>query len=147
MRTAIEMIEGLHYKLRMFGVEIDGPCSAFGDNQAVISNVVAPESQLKKKHAAISYHRVREAIAAQTVRVAKEHTSTNFGDLLMKCVSGPTFLRCLSRSPNASTHSMLRLNDRCSLLLANLSPLPRVLFSAPTHFPTWDTIGNYPEIM
>jgi hypothetical protein len=72
MRTAIEMIEGLRYKLRMFGVEIDGPCNTFGDNQAVISNVVAPESQLKKKHAAISYHRVR----ASTMHIASKLVSS-----------------------------------------------------------------------
>ena len=97
MRTAIEMIEGFRYKLRMFGVEITRPTSVFGDNQAVITNVVAPESQLKKKHAAISYHRVREAIASFTVRVAKEHTTTNIADLLTKCNPGPALRDLASR--------------------------------------------------
>ena len=62
LRIATEMIEGLRYKLRMFGVPIDGPANVFGDNQSVINNATIPESPLKKKHVAICYHRVREAV-------------------------------------------------------------------------------------
>ena len=89
MRIAIEMIEGLRYKLRMMGVGIDGPCNVFCDNNAVVLNTVNPESMLKKKHAAINYHRAREAIAAGVIRVAKEDTATNIADLLTKCLPGP----------------------------------------------------------
>lgn len=88
MRTALEMIEGLRYKLRMMGVPIRGPCNVFCDNEGVVKNVV-PESQLKKKHAAINYHRVREGIAAGTIRVAKEDTSTNLSDIATKLLPGP----------------------------------------------------------
>ena len=35
MKTAIEMIEALRYKLRMFGVPIDGQANIFCDNEAV----------------------------------------------------------------------------------------------------------------
>jgi hypothetical protein len=90
MRIAIEMIEGLRYKLRMMGVEIHGPCNLFCDNNAVVSNSSVPESMLKKKHAAINYHRAREAIAAGVIRVAKEDTATNIADLLTKCLPGPS---------------------------------------------------------
>jgi hypothetical protein len=38
MRQATDMIEGLRYKLRMFGVPIDGPANVLSDNQAVILN-------------------------------------------------------------------------------------------------------------
>jgi len=89
MRTAVEMIEGLRYKLRMMGVEMEGACNVFCDNSAVVTNATAPESTLKKKHAAINYHRTREAIAARTIRVAKEDTETNISDLLTKCNPGP----------------------------------------------------------
>jgi hypothetical protein len=89
MRIAIVMIEGLRYKLKMMGIEIDGPCSVFCDNNAVVLNSVNPESMLKKKHAAINYHRTREAIAAGVIRVAKEDTKTNIADLLTKCLPGP----------------------------------------------------------
>ncbi len=37
----------------------------------------------------IAYHRVREAAAAQTVRIAKEDGATNIADLLTKPLRGP----------------------------------------------------------
>ena len=46
MKTAVEMIEALRYKLRMFGVPIDGPTSIFCDNEAVYQNTVVLESTL-----------------------------------------------------------------------------------------------------
>jgi hypothetical protein len=39
---------------------------------------------LKKKHNAIAYHRVREAVAAGIVQITKVHTSENLSDLLTK---------------------------------------------------------------
>jgi Reverse transcriptase (RNA-dependent DNA polymerase) len=97
MRIAIEMIEGLRYKLRMMGVAIDGPCNVFCDNNAVVINSSCPESMLKKKHAAINYHRAREAIASGVIRVAKEDTATNVADMLTKCLSGPALREHASR--------------------------------------------------
>ena len=63
MKTAVEALRGLRYKLRMMGVEIDGPTNIFGDNMSVLHNTTAPESTLKKKANAIAYHVVREAVA------------------------------------------------------------------------------------
>lgn len=90
MRISIEMIEGLRYKLRMFGVEIDGPCNVFCDNNGVVLNMINPDSKLTKKHAAINYHRVRESIAAKTIRVSKEDTKTNLADCCTKLLDGVT---------------------------------------------------------
>ena len=87
MRTAVEMIEALRIKLRYFGVPVEGPTDVFCDNQSVFNNVSTPESTLKKKHLGICYHRCREAVAAEVIRVAKEHTSTNLADLFTKCLS------------------------------------------------------------
>ena len=42
MKTAVEMIEALRYKLRMFGVLLDGPASIFCDNEAVFKNTSIP---------------------------------------------------------------------------------------------------------
>jgi hypothetical protein len=84
MRIGIEMIEALRYKLRMFGAPIDGPANIFGDNKAVINNATVPTSTLKKKHNAIAYHRVREAVAAGTVQITKVHTTNNLADVLTK---------------------------------------------------------------
>ena len=61
----------------------------FCDNNAVVLNSSNPESMLKKKQAAINYHRTREEIAAGVIRVAKEDTKTNIADILTKCLPGP----------------------------------------------------------
>ena len=71
----------------MFGVPIDGPTNIFCDNKAVYKNTSTPESTLKKKHHSISYHWLREAVAAGTCRVAKEGTKTNLSDLFTKVLT------------------------------------------------------------
>ena len=72
------------YKLRMFGIPIEGPTNVFCDNEAVFKNTTIPESTLKKKHNSICYHRCREAVAAKVMRVAKEGMLTNLADLFTK---------------------------------------------------------------
>ena len=88
MKVAVEMIEALRYKLRMFGIPVgDGTNNStaiFCDNQAVYQNTVVPESTLKKKHHSIAYHRCREAVAACTVKIAKQGTEKNLADLFTK---------------------------------------------------------------
>lgn len=86
LRIAVEMIEALRNKLRWFGIPVAGPTNIFCDNEAVCKNSSNPESVLKKKHNAIAYHRVREAVAAETIRVAWEETETNLADLLTKAL-------------------------------------------------------------
>ena len=90
MRIAVELIEALRYKLRMFGIPLDGPTNVFCDNEAVTKNATIPESTLKKKHNSIAYHRAREAVAAETIQVAKEDGSTNLADVLTKLLPQAT---------------------------------------------------------
>jgi hypothetical protein len=78
------MIIALRYKLRMFGVPLEGPARVFCDNQAVVKNTSVPESVLTKKHNAVNYHAVREAAAAGVLEVHKEDTATNLADLFTK---------------------------------------------------------------
>jgi hypothetical protein len=89
MKTAIELIESMRYKLRMFGVPIDGPTNVFCDNEAVCKNTTKPESVLNKKHHSIAYHRGCEAVAAGTIRVSKEGTMTNLSDIFTKTMAAP----------------------------------------------------------
>ena len=49
LKIAIELIESLVYKLRMFGVPIDGEARVLCDNESVVINSSHPESALKKK--------------------------------------------------------------------------------------------------
>jgi len=84
MKNFIELIEALRYKLRMFGVPIDGATNIFCDKEAVTKNCSDPTSTLKKKHHSIAYHRNREAVAAGTCCITKEDTETNLSDLFTK---------------------------------------------------------------
>ena len=87
LRAARDMIISMRYKLRMFGVPIDGPAQVYCDNQGVVKNTSLPESVLSKKHNAINYHAVREAAAAGVLEVHKEDTQTNLADLFTKVLS------------------------------------------------------------
>ena len=60
----------------------------FCDNRGVVKNTSIPESVLLKKHNAINYHAVREAVAAGIMRVGKEDGETNLADMLTKNLSG-----------------------------------------------------------
>ena len=84
MKTAVELLQALRYKLRWFGVPIDGPVNVFGDNESVINSAQKPEVTLSKKHNGIAYHKVREAVAAGTIRVAYVNTTLNLADFLTK---------------------------------------------------------------
>ncbi|KAI2489216.1 Reverse transcriptase (RNA-dependent DNA polymerase) [Fragilaria crotonensis] len=87
LRIAKEMIVALRYKLRMFGVPIIGPANVFCDNNGVVKNTSMPQSTLMKKHNAINYHAIREAVAAKILRVGKEDGMTNLADLFTKILT------------------------------------------------------------
>jgi hypothetical protein len=97
MKISVEITEGLRYKLRMMGVEVDGPTNVFCDNNSVVINSTKPESTLKKKHNAIAYHRVREAQAAGIIRIAKEDGTENLADGLTKPLPGPARKKLFGR--------------------------------------------------
>ena len=84
LRIATEMCQALRYKLRMFGVPIDGPTSVMCDNKSVQTNASIPTSQLGKKHNAICYHKVRECVAAGVIRVGWVQSQDNLADLFTK---------------------------------------------------------------
>ena len=87
MRIATELTESLIYKLRMFGVPIDGPARVFCDNESVVISSTFPESSLKKKHVSIAYHRVRKAVAAEKMLIYYQSTDTNLANLFTKILA------------------------------------------------------------
>ena len=103
MRAVVEHIEALRYKLRMFGIPVEGPTNVFCDNEAVFKNTTISKSTLKKKHNSICYHRCREAVAARVMRVAKEGTLTNLADLFTKPLMQVVREGLLDRLPIEST--------------------------------------------
>jgi hypothetical protein len=56
----------------------------FGDNESVIKSSTVPYSLLNKRHHALSYHSVREAIAAGIVRFHHIPGDQNPADILSK---------------------------------------------------------------
>ena len=62
-QIATDLIIEMRYTLRMLGVPVEKESLLIGDNMSVVLNCTLPSSQLKKKHNAIAYHRVREAVA------------------------------------------------------------------------------------
>jgi hypothetical protein len=64
-RIAVDQILDLRTTLRYLGVPVSTKSYMFGDNQAVVTNSTIHNSSLNKRHNALSYHRVREMIAAK----------------------------------------------------------------------------------
>ena len=83
-KIATELTMAMRYRLRMLGMPIEGPVIMFGDNQCVVMNCSLSTSTLKKKHNAIAYHRVREAVAAGLINLAHVSTKDNIADIMTK---------------------------------------------------------------
>jgi hypothetical protein len=60
-------------------------------------NTTVPSSVLKKKHNAIAYRHVREAIAARKMRLAYIMSEENVSDLLTKPLSNDKFYKLMKR--------------------------------------------------
>ena len=88
MKTAVELVEGLRYKLRMMGVALDGRTYVKADNMSVIHNCSNPASQLKKKSNSIAYHYVRERCAAGVCGITYIPTQENLADMFTKSQPG-----------------------------------------------------------
>lgn len=90
-RMATELAMEYRYSLRMLGVEIDGPCRMFGDNNSVILNTTMPSSMLKKKHQSIAYHATRMAQASGVLSFEHVRSEDNWADILTKPLSRKKF--------------------------------------------------------
>jgi hypothetical protein len=82
--------------LRCLGIPIpsDGsaPTRIFGDNFTVIQNASDPFTTLKKKHVAISFHFVHEAITAGVVAPFWFQGKHNLSDIMTKQIPAQPFL-------------------------------------------------------
>ena len=87
LRIAMELMESLIYKLRMFGIPIDGEARVFCDNRSVVNSGTRPDSRLKKKHNSIAFHRIREIVAAGKALIYFERSEANIADLLTKVLN------------------------------------------------------------
>ncbi len=84
-RILVDKIVEMRYALRMLGVPIERPSYVFGDNQAVVNSTSIPSyNNLKKRHNALAYHRVREAVAAGIIYYFHIDGKDNPADILTK---------------------------------------------------------------
>ena len=56
---------------------------------SVIQNTSLPSSQLKKKHNAVAYHRIRECVANGIIKLGHVSSEDNLADLCTKPLNGP----------------------------------------------------------
>ncbi len=80
----------------MLGVKVTQPAIMLVDNEAVVKNTTLPSSTLKKKHNAISYHKVREAVAPGIIKVAHIKSANNAADILTKPLGPKDFYKILN---------------------------------------------------
>jgi hypothetical protein len=83
-RTATDQIIAMRTTLRYLGVRLVGKSFLFGDNESVTKSCIAPHAVLKKRHNALAYHRVREAIAAKIIEFVHLPGELNPADILSK---------------------------------------------------------------
>jgi len=84
LRILSEEISGLRYVIRSFGIPMNNSTTVLTDNKSVYQSSMINHSKLRAKHVAISYHKVREAIATKTINVTHVPTAQNLSDLLTK---------------------------------------------------------------
>ena len=75
----------------MMGAKIDESDLLLGDNKKIILNTTIPSSVLKKNYCAVSYHKVREMIAAKVLRFASINSVDNYVDVLTKPLASKAF--------------------------------------------------------
>jgi hypothetical protein len=83
-RSAVEQIIDIRTTLRYLGVPIKGRSMMFGDNKSVVTNATIPHSQLNKRHLALAYHKVREAVASIMLNFYHIDGSINPADIMSK---------------------------------------------------------------
>ena len=83
-RIAVDQIFDHRITLRYLGVPINKKTYLFGDNKTVVDSSTIPHARLHKRHTALSYHRVREAIASKIIAFHHIDGKLNPADLLSK---------------------------------------------------------------
>ena len=93
MKTCMEAIQALRYKLKMFGVPLMGPTEVFCfDNNSLVLNTSNVESKVNKKHNSLAFYAIRWSVVAEIMRVAwlsgKENISDAMTNILSKGIKG-----------------------------------------------------------
>jgi hypothetical protein len=90
-RTGTDQVIDIRLTLRYMGAPLDGIAWMFGDNKSVVTSSTIPSSMLSKRHLALAYHRVREAIAAKIIKFCHIDGQKNVADVMTKFLARPKF--------------------------------------------------------
>ncbi len=88
MKTGVEALCGIRYKLHMMGIPIDGATHIYRDSMSVINNTSKPESILKNNNNAVCYHTVCESVAMGDSLTTHINGDEIPADLLTKVIWG-----------------------------------------------------------
>jgi hypothetical protein len=83
-RLSVEQIKALRDTLRYLGVPLRQTSYMFGDNKSVVDSSMRIDAKLHKRHTALSFHKVREAIAAGMIIFQHIPGALNAADILSK---------------------------------------------------------------
>jgi Reverse transcriptase (RNA-dependent DNA polymerase) len=83
-RTCVDQIVDLRSYLRYLGVPVNGYSYMIVDNKTVIDGATFPHAKLHKRHNALSFHRVREAVASDMLKSFFIDGEFNPADILSK---------------------------------------------------------------
>ena len=83
-RQGTERLVDLRYTLRSFGANLENVSWMFGDNKSVMTSSTIPHSTLSKRWNALSYHKVREAVASGWLRFEHMPGVENPADMFTK---------------------------------------------------------------
>ena len=86
VKLTVETILTYRTMLRLMGVNAETTSLMLGDNKSVVINTTVPSSVLKKKHCAMSYHKVREMIACNILNFSHIDFSQNYSDIFTKAL-------------------------------------------------------------
>jgi hypothetical protein len=81
-QQAVKQIIDLRYTLRMFGIPLDEP-----NSQSVVTSSTLPYFTLSKCWNALSYHCIREVIAAGFIRYEHVAGVANVADILTEALA------------------------------------------------------------
>ena len=76
--------------VRYLGAPITTKSFLFGDNRSVVTSATLPHSTLTERHNILTFHRVREAIAAKLIAFYWIQSAYNLSDMLSKHWDHPT---------------------------------------------------------
>ena len=85
----------LRTTMRYLGVHVKGATYMFGDNQTVVNSCSMPKARLHKRHDIISFHRIREAVAAKVLHFIHMQGENNPADVLSKLWGYQSIHTCL----------------------------------------------------